>query len=199
MSKHIDDFALFLYAIGYRQLKKDVIDQIQEHLEKCPACGERFSHEVQNISMLLKEQKEELTRKLNVKPVLNTLAKFLTAPKGLESLRWFEEAYGQLASVLRKGYTEQLESKTGKIPIVPRGFMSTESQEEEEYIYKDEKSDFTLAEKQMIGNISSLFQILADDTIDISERAKLTKELYTIAKEKSENIKSKTNQQDEEN
>lgn len=192
MSKHIDEFALFLYAIGCRQLKKEAINQIQEHLEQCPACTEHFEQEVQNLATLLRERKEELTRKLNVKPVLNTLAKFLTAPKGLESLRWFEEAYGQLASVLRKGYIDQLESKTGKIPIVPRGFMSTESQEEEESIYKDEKSDFTLAEKQMIGNISSLFQILADDTIDISERAKLTKELYTIAKQKSENIKSET-------
>ena len=195
MSKHIEDFTLFLYAIGYNQLKEEVIIGIEEHLEDCTVCSERLGHEVESVNMLLKEREERPTVKLDLGPIFSALAKFLTAPKEPESLRWFEEAYRQLVTVLSKGYTKQIGDKAGRIQIIPRGFMSTELSEEHVDKHKGENVGFTSEEKQMIKNVSSLLGILANGNIDISERAKLTKELYTIAKQRSEDIKSKTEQQ----
>ncbi len=67
MKKHIDDFALFLYAISYSQLKLELIKEIREYLGQCDLCDECFTNELQNIIDMYKSGSmvDENHKKLN--------------------------------------------------------------------------------------------------------------------------------------
>ena len=180
MSEHIDEFALFSYAVGYSHLRMDVVQRIQEHLDQCPECAERFRREVQELTALPEESEKEAATILELSPVLRALAQFLTAEKGLDSLRWFRHAYHQLASALKQGQGARPDAAADTVPVVSRGFMSTHPCEDDRH--EDGELEFSREEKQMVDNMCSLFRILGDDNIDITQRARLAEELHIAAK-----------------
>lgn len=178
--KHIDDMTMSLYLGGGSNLKRNLVEWVQSHLEECESCAKNLEARLNEMTDQQKlKDPEEPDFKLNV---LNRVAALLSLPLKSPSC-WdkLKELCNQLVDTLSEFESLNLQgANTQRLSLLTQGDMYTPSS-------ANKKSTKTESqEKHVIGEkVLSLLEILGDDKIPISKRVALAEELLLLAQQKS--------------
>ena len=178
--KHIDDMTMSLYLGCGSNLRKDLVEWVQLHLEECGLCAKKLEtklNEVTDQQTLKGSEKSDL--EFNV---LSRVAALLSLPlKSPSCWNRLKELCNQLVDTLSEFEGLNLQSaNTQRLSLLTQGDMYTP-------LSANKKSTKTESqEKHEIGEkVLSLLEILGDDKIPISKRTALAEELLLLAQQKS--------------
>ncbi len=178
--KHIDDITMSLYLGGGSNLRKDLVEWAQLHLEECELCAGKLEA---RLNEMVDQQKlkdsEEPDLELNV---LNRVAALLSLPLKSPSC-WdkLKELCNQLVDTLSEFESLNLQSvNTQRLSLLTQGDMYTPPSANKKSTKTESQEKHEIGEK-----VLSLLEILGDDKIPISKRTALAEELLLLAQQKS--------------
>ncbi len=178
--KHIDDMTMSLYLGGGSNLKRDLVEWVQSHLEECESCTKNLETRLNEMTDQQKlKDPEEPDFKLNV---LNRVAALLSLPLKSPSC-WdkLKELCNQLVDTLSDFEGLNLQSaNTQRLSSRTQGDMYTPPQANKKSTKIESQEKHEIGERML-----SLLEILGDDKIPISKRVALAEELLLLAQQKS--------------